>query len=75
MTIEADGIRRRVERLQELAAKMEAEWLRVSRDAGPLRWSEQQQYANGIREAADGLERAAGVLVDALARIVTRRAG
>jgi hypothetical protein len=53
---------------------MEAEWLRISRDAGPLRWAEQQQYATGIREAADGLEKAARVLGDAPARIVHRGA-
>jgi hypothetical protein len=38
-------------------------------DGGPLRWAEQQQYVKGIREAADGLERAQLVLADALRRI------
>jgi hypothetical protein len=58
------------------AGKFEEEWSRVSTDGGPLRWAEQQAYVKGIREAADGLERAHLVLADALARIVSsRRAG
>jgi hypothetical protein len=69
MAIEADGIRRRIERLKELAGKFEQEWGRVSAERGRLRWAEQQAYVKGIREAADGLERGQLVLADALARV------
>jgi hypothetical protein len=52
-----------------LAVKFEEEWTRFSRGGGPFRWAEQQAYVKGIREAADGLEKAQLVLADALARV------
>lgn len=63
------GMRKRVQRLRELAGKMEAEWAFASMWGEPLTLGEQQGYAKGIREAAEGLQRAGLVLADALERI------
>jgi hypothetical protein len=69
MEITADGIRRRVERLKELAGNMLAEARRASEEPSPLSLGEHGSYVQGIRNAADGLERAGQVLADVLQRI------
>jgi hypothetical protein len=73
MAIEAGGMRQRAERLKELAGKLLAEARRASEAATLLTMGESGAYVQGVREAAEGLERARLVLTDALARVEAGR--